>query len=230
MTWRSSPATHLLHTPTRALQSIARPPAALLGGRSIMRRHDRPPRLILACLLALAYVPTNAHGAWGAAPGLARESSPGASLVLPRETCRQLADAAQDSVVAPSQRDLMIGMNRASLAGPAEAENPESATSADGVWVQDPPPSARYLHTAVYDPVHNRMVVFGGYASGYDLVSDVWALSLTGTTAWTKLNPSGTPSPRHLHSAIYDPVRNRVVVFGGYQRGEPPFLNDVWAL
>jgi hypothetical protein len=201
--------------------------------------HDRHSCLTFVYLLALASLPTSAHGAWTPAPVEIRVTSPGASQASSRPaqlSPEQLADAAQDSVVAPLQRGFMIGMSPAGLAEPAEAERsrtsyPESATTADGVWVQDPPPSARYLHIAVYDLVHDRMVVFGGYAKGYDLVNDVWALSLAGSPAWTKLNPSGTPpSPRHLQSAIYDPVRNRVVVFGGYQRGQPPFLNDVWAL
>jgi hypothetical protein len=114
---------------------------------------------------------------------------------------------------------------------PRRTSQAESATGTDGVWVQDPPPSARYLHTSVYDPVHDRMVVFGGFARGYDLVNDVWVLSMAGSPAWTRLDPTGTPpSGRHLHSAIYDPVRNRVVIFGGYQRSQPAFLNDVWAL
>ena len=50
------------------------------------------------------------------------------------------------------------------------------------------------------------------------------ALSLAGTPAWSALAPSGTPpSWRYMHSAIYDPVRDRMVVFGGSS------LNDVWA-
>ena len=41
--------------------------------------------------------------------------------------------------------------------------------------------------------------------------------------------PTGTPPiARYIHSAIYDPVRDRMVVFGGY--GRSGFRNDVWAL
>jgi hypothetical protein len=86
----------------------------------------------------------------------------------------------------------------------------------------------RYAHRAIYDPVRDRMVVFGGY-DGVHHLNDVWALSLAGTPTWTELTPSGTPpSGRRYHSAIYDPVRDRMVVFGGYT-GEG-YLNDVWAL
>ena len=89
------------------------------------------------------------------------------------------------------------------------------------------PPRARGSHSAVYDPVRDRMLVFGGLAGSY--LNDVWALSLAGTPAWTALSPTGTPpSVRAWHSAIYDPVRDRMVVFGGYRTQTPS--NDVWEL
>jgi hypothetical protein len=98
-------------------------------------------------------------------------------------------------------------------------------------WTQlttaGPPPSGRYSQTAIYDPVRDRMVVFGGYSAGY--LNDVWALSLGDSPAWTQLVPAGTlPSARAYHSAIYDPVRDRLVVFGGYGPGGN--LDDLWAL
>ena len=91
------------------------------------------------------------------------------------------------------------------------------------------PPSGRYEHTAIYDPVRDCMVLFGGYASGLGPFNDVWAMSLAGTPAWTQLTPTGTlPGARRLHSAIYDPVRDRMVVFGGFITGS--YFNDLWAL
>src|SRR5262249_4152853 len=88
------------------------------------------------------------------------------------------------------------------------------------------PPSARYLHTAIYDPVRDRMLVFGGFALAG--LNDVWELSLSGTPTWTQLTPAGTPpSAREGPTAIYDPVRDRMLVFGGYSAA---YLNDVWEL
>jgi pimeloyl-ACP methyl ester carboxylesterase len=96
----------------------------------------------------------------------------------------------------------------------------------------------RYAHSAIYDPARDRMVVFGG--SFFDNIgpvrdrmaarqigyfNDVWALSLTGTAAWTELAPSTQPPARSGHSAIYDPVRDRMVVFNGSSG-----LNDLLAL
>jgi hypothetical protein len=99
-------------------------------------------------------------------------------------------------------------------------------------WTQLTPsagtPSARYDHSAIYDHVRERMVVFGG-SDDSGLLNEVWALPLAGTPAWTQLTPSGTPpSTRRGHSAIYDQMRDRMVVFGGRDLSGP--LNDVWAL
>jgi hypothetical protein len=94
------------------------------------------------------------------------------------------------------------------------------------------PPVGRELHSAIYDPVRDRMVVFGGYENSGSDVNEVWALSLAGTPAWTELAPTGTPpSARESHSSIYDPVRDRMVVFGGnHYDGSDHYLNEVWAL
>jgi hypothetical protein len=91
-------------------------------------------------------------------------------------------------------------------------------------------PSARAGHTAIYDPVRDRMVVFGGWNGGY--FNDVWALSLAGSPEWTSVIPAGSPPPaRNAHTAIYDPARDRMVMFAGWVDGIFYALpNDVWAL
>lgn len=89
------------------------------------------------------------------------------------------------------------------------------------------PPPGRSGAAAVYDPIHDRMIVIGGY-DGSSNLSDVWALSLAGTPTWTELSPTGTaPSPRLGHTAVYDWRRDRVVLFGGFG---PYHRNDVWVL
>src|SRR5206468_1114176 len=65
-------------------------------------------------------------------------------------------------------------------------------------------PGPRYSHAAIYDPVRDRMIVFGGFnASTFQDDNQVWSLSLSGTPTWTQLHPEGpAPSPRERHTAI----------------------------
>jgi hypothetical protein len=91
------------------------------------------------------------------------------------------------------------------------------------------PPIARMGQAGIYDPIRDRMIVFGGDDDNGTILSDTWALSLTGSPTWTKLTPADTPQgPRAYHTAVYDPVQDRMVVFGGWNGSV--LLNDVWAL
>jgi hypothetical protein len=101
-------------------------------------------------------------------------------------------------------------------------------------WTQiipaGPLPGERDEHSAIYDPVQDRMVVFGGHRGGFNY-NDVWALSLDGNPAWTQILPTGAPpAPRRRHNGIYDPLRNEMVVFGGYDTVGLSCVNDVWTL
>ncbi|MFN8588276.1 MAG: kelch repeat-containing protein [Candidatus Eisenbacteria bacterium] len=89
-------------------------------------------------------------------------------------------------------------------------------------------PSGRHQAALIYDPVRDRLVVHGGRnGSGY--LADMWALSLGGTPTWTALTPSGSaPVARAGHAAAYDPVRDRLVCFGG--RNASGSLGDFFAL
>ncbi len=93
------------------------------------------------------------------------------------------------------------------------------------------PTMARELHSAVFDPASNRMIVFGGVAN-FALANDVRVLSnangMGGTPVWTLLSPTGAPAGRDMHSAVYDPANNRMTVFGGIANFA--LANDVWTL
>lgn len=71
-------------------------------------------------------------------------------------------------------------------------------------------------HSAVYDGIHQRMVVFGGQTD-VSIVNDVYVLDLTvAPPTWSKPSVSGTaPSPRIHHSAVFDIVHQQMIVFGG---------------
>jgi hypothetical protein len=129
---------------------------------------------------------------------------------------------------------MMVFGGKSNEAGPADINFNDAwvLTNADGLggaaaWVElaptGPPPSKRHMHTAVFDPGSNRLVVFGGHAdepAGETFVNDLWVLrdanGLGGTPEWIKLSPVGTkPAVREWHSAVYDTATNRMVVFGG---------------
>ncbi len=133
---------------------------------------------------------------------------------------------AQSAAIHDPLRDrmLVIGSAPSSAVWSLTLAEPRTWTTlaTDGT-----PPGARTFTSAIYDPVRDRMLIFGGSAAGNPL-QDLWALSLSGTPTWTLLTPSGTPpAPRSAHVAAYDPVRDRMIVFGG---DDGTYLSDVWAL
>ena len=108
------------------------------------------------------------------------------------------------------------------------------ATGASPTWMQVPGtgPAARGGASAVYDPVSNEMIVFGGRCNS-TLYNDVWVLENAngngGLPTWRQVTTSGTaPSARAFHSAAYDWNTNTMTVFGG--RDSSADRNDVWVL
>ncbi len=86
-------------------------------------------------------------------------------------------------------------------------------------------PPARFGHTVIYDPARRRLVVFGGQAGGF--FSDVWAYECE-TNAWRQLAPDNAgPSKRYGHSAVYDPVADRMVISHGFT--DTGRFDDTWA-
>jgi hypothetical protein len=97
-----------------------------------------------------------------------------------------------------------------------------------------PAPLARLGHSAIYDPVNARMIVFGGF-DGVLPLNDVARLNLSagGSVAWEALTVLGTPpAERDTHTAVYDTWDQRMIVFAGNDNGAQggAFANDLWAL
>ena len=90
-------------------------------------------------------------------------------------------------------------------------------------------PPARALGSAIYDPLGNRVIVFGG-RTGSTYLNDLWAFDLD-TLSWVELVAQGTPPTRRRgHNAIYDPMGHRMVSWAGQGSGSGAFFDDVWAL
>src|SRR3989442_13563877 len=107
-------------------------------------------------------------------------------------------------------------------------DGPPAWTRIEATGVAPPPLSGR---AAVYDAARDRMLVYGGFEAAE--VSDrVWALDLA-SAAWTGATPEGvSPGHRVCSAVIYDPVRDRVVVWGGLEFfGNAGYgRNDSWIL
>jgi hypothetical protein len=91
------------------------------------------------------------------------------------------------------------------------------------------PPAGRVGAAHALDNGGRRVLMLGGVSGGVH-VSDAATLSLDGTPAWTLLSPAGTsPSGRRHCSAVYDPLRLRLVVYGGTDENGVT-QGDVWEL
>jgi len=105
------------------------------------------------------------------------------------------------------------------------------AESAAQSWVELTPgggsaPTGRRNASAVYDPVDNRMVIYGGLGATY--LADIWAFDLD-TESWSDLTPASGPAPaaRLTPASVYDPDGHRMIMWSG--QGPGVFFNDVWA-
>lgn len=112
------------------------------------------------------------------------------------------------------------------------------ASSVGTNWVQvfpsGTPPAPRFGQTGIYDSNSNRMIIFGGGSSTTSCLRDVWLLddanSANGTPDWISVTPSGTePSARMNQTAVYDPTKNVLIVFGGTNCASG-YFQDVWVL
>jgi len=96
-------------------------------------------------------------------------------------------------------------------------------------------PNGGYGMTSVYDAAKDRMLIFGGSTSDayYGATNEVWELKLRGVPQWTRISTTGErPIPRRSGGAIFDPLRNRMVIYGGWDAvaGSNQYLGDAWAL
>src|SRR5439155_70085 len=97
-------------------------------------------------------------------------------------------------------------------------------------------PPARTHHTAILDRTSNRLITFGGANEDGAQTNDVWSLTLGTLPIWTPITPAtpgGAPAARRDAASIFDPVRNRMILFGGWRSSgsiTDQFLSDTWQL
>lgn len=90
-------------------------------------------------------------------------------------------------------------------------------------------PKPRMLATFFFDPKSNRLIVFGGIGRPTDedrvqRYGDMWSFD---GTAWQQLTPTTLPSARYGAFAKYDPLRDRIVMYGGKDVNEK-YLDEMW--
>ncbi len=113
----------------------------------------------------------------------------------------------------------------AMLLGPAR---PASAQIPDARWelIQNGPQPDRAHHVMVFDPFSDSLWAFGGVeadpdSNNYD--NSVWRFALSDPDArWARQSISGLqPPPVIFHTAVFDPERRRMIVYGGQLENAP---------
>ncbi len=80
-------------------------------------------------------------------------------------------------------------------------------------------PSATVGAAAIYDPIEDRIVQFGGAVGTSTVIVDAVAIlsNVDGQPNWGTVNIVGPhPSARRDHSAVYDSQHERMLVYGGF--------------
>jgi cysteine-rich repeat protein len=158
----------------------------------------------------------------------------GNSILDPEETCDDGNLRAGDTCSAVCLEE-KCGNGAIDVVLGEECDDGVAGISGDGcsstcklevlAWrdISPTPIGARYGATAVYDAARGVTVAFGGLGANATY-GDTW---IWDRATWTKLNPPASPPARYLQGMAYDPVRKRVVMFGGNGIGNS-MINDTW--
>jgi hypothetical protein len=160
--------------------------------------------------------------------------SPSGPAPVARELTSAVYDPGSNRLIVFGGSSATVGLNDVWVLSNANGSGGAPA------WTELAPsggaPSARAGFSAVYDATNNRMTIYGGGDSS-GILNDAWVLSdangLGGTPTWTQLGPfTEFPEARNVHSAVYLPSTNKMVVFGGATQSSTgdTAVNDVWVL
>ena len=97
---------------------------------------------------------------------------------------------------------------------PATSPATAPVVSLDGIW-SALSIAGRSGQAAALDPLHHRMIIFGG-RNHLGSRADLWELTLDPPTRWRRLTPAGgPPPPMDRMSLVLDPERDRLLLYGG---------------
>jgi hypothetical protein len=114
------------------------------------------------------------------------------------------------------------GLSQSSAASSASIVAPTSPPPTLGV------PEPRSAAAIAYDGISKRILLFGGASAAGQSVDlgDTW---LWGGNGWSPGSAQPGPSARSGALAVYDPIRRRVVLFGGQTGMHRVRLADTWS-
>jgi len=95
---------------------------------------------------------------------------------------------------------------------------------ANHVLAQSISPSGRFLPGFVYDPINDRIMMFGG-GNDDDVYDDTWILDYT-TGDWIELVLDSSPVHRSSTVMVYNSADEVIILFGGHNGTE--WDSDTW--
>lgn len=81
-----------------------------------------------------------------------------------------------------------------------------------GVWREQPGPGPLGYGEIAFDPIQLETLLFGGSSQVFVDSNDTWSWN---GGSWRLLQPANRPSVRREPTLVADPVRGRIVLFGG---------------
>lgn len=85
-------------------------------------------------------------------------------------------------------------------------------------------PEGRSDTAAVYSPVYGDIFLYGGRSESQSVLADFWGYE---GSVWSLQTTSAPPGPRMGHNLMFDTVRSRVLLFGGFDGSEN--RPELWA-
>ena len=92
------------------------------------------------------------------------------------------------------------------------------------ILAQSDAPSSRFLPGFVYDPINERIMMFGG-GNDNDIYDDTWVLNYTSGN-WAELTLESSPVHRSSTVMVYDSADEVIILFGGHNGTE--WDSDTW--